>query len=70
MDKAIEIADEVIDAFTTLYPKLSLPYQAWQTLREMIQREVEGHLTDQKIGAADLVKDEKYRREAFMNGLR
>ena len=48
------IADSVIDAFAKKHPQIALPYMAWQDLREMIEREVLGWLSDTDIGAAEV----------------
>jgi hypothetical protein len=52
---ADEIADEVVCAFATTYPDIALPYAQWQTLREMIAREVQGHYGESEMAAADLI---------------
>jgi hypothetical protein len=56
-DTAREIADEVVDHFSTLHPHIRLNRQEWHDLHEMIEREVLGHYgTEPQIGASDLLK--------------
>jgi hypothetical protein len=45
-DTAIEIADEVVDAFSALHPHIRMNRKEWADLREMIEREVIGRFDD------------------------
>lgn len=59
---AQEIADEVVDHFSTLHPHIRLNRQEWHDLHEMIEREVLAHFDANEngelplIGASDLLK--------------
>ena len=55
---AQEIADEVVDHFSTLHPHIRLNRQEWHDLHEMIEREVLSHFdaNHSMIGASDLLK--------------
>lgn len=56
--EAEEVANEVLDSFSELYPHLRMNRQEWHDLREMIEREVVGRFgeTQSGIGARDLLK--------------
>jgi hypothetical protein len=66
-----EMADEIVGAFSTLYPRLALPLDVWNTLREMIEREIRAHFhpTD-TFGAGNLARNELYTQAAQATGLR
>ena len=54
-EAADEIAGEVVDAFSLLYPHVRLNWHEWSDLKEMIQREVDGHYEGLEISARDLL---------------
>jgi type 1 glutamine amidotransferase len=58
---AEEIADEVVCAFSKLYPHIRMSYIECGSLHEMISREVKGNYGYANIHAADLLKDELER---------
>lgn len=54
-EMADEIANEAVDAFSKLHPHIRMNVGEWADLREMIQREVLGHLQPEtKLRARDL----------------
>ena len=58
-EKSQEIADEVVDHFSTLHPHIRLNRQEWQDLHEMIEREVYSHFIEGDSlvgGASDLLR--------------
>lgn len=66
LDMAWEVSSEVVESFSRLHPGVSMTWQEWQDLREMIQREVYGLLSDardeSRAKADDLVDDANYLR--------
>lgn len=60
-EAATEVASEVLDAFSELHPTLSMPWNCWQDLREMIEREITGTFGEPVICAADLLLPENKR---------
>jgi hypothetical protein len=67
---AQEIADEVVGAFSKLNPKIHLPYDAWQTLHEMIEAECLYHYSDGKLSATAIAENKLYIAAAIRSGLR
>ena len=65
-DIAQEIADEVVDHFSTLHPHIRMNRAEWQDLHEMIEREVFGHFSESEkaheVCAHDVIEE---RREAL-----
>jgi hypothetical protein len=59
-DVAQEIADEVVDHFSTLYPHIRMNRAEWSDLHEMIEREVYGHFSEgekeREVRAVDLLE--------------
>ena len=59
-DVAQEIADEVVDHFSTLHPQIRMNRAEWADLHEMIEREVRGHFTEdekeREVRAVDLLE--------------
>ena len=66
---AQEIADEVVGAFSKLFPLIHLPYDAWETLHEMIESECLSHYSDGKVSATDIAGDKLYIDAAIRAGL-
>jgi hypothetical protein len=69
---ALEVAEEVVDSFAGLYPGLSMPLNAWETLREMIEREILFHHNSELVpdGARGVAKQKLYIEKAIASGLR
>ena len=53
-----EIAEAVVESFSQLYPDIRLNHDEWNTLKEMIEREVEG----KGDGARDLLECPLYNK--------
>lgn len=59
-DCATEIADEAIYCFSKLHPTVRMNHEEWSDLKEMIQREVIGHFSDEPgVKAYDLLLEAK-----------
>lgn len=67
---AENIAEEALAAFARLYPKISLPYDVWDTLREMIARQAYGVMSGSGITASDILDVDLYIAAAKASGLR
>ena len=57
MNAATEIADEVAGWFSKMHPHIRMNMEEWSCLREMIEREVQGHFGSSRVSASDLLKD-------------
>lgn len=68
---ATEIAELCVSAFARLYPKLSLPLEVWETLREMISQEVMAHADlESTYGAMTIATNPLYIAAAAASCLR
>ena len=56
-----EAANEILGAFTKLYPHIAMPLSAWDDLKEMIEREFVGRWLGNDMCALELANDPLYQ---------